>query len=112
MMRCLAVRRAAFTMRQFFVYILASRSRTLYVGVTNDLAKRLYQHRTGECAFTAKYRISRLVYIETASTPRAAIEREKQIKGYRRDKKIALIRSMNPTWKDLAPTADPSLRSG
>jgi putative endonuclease len=99
-------------MRQFFVYILANRSRTLYVGVTNDLAKRLYQHRTGECVFTAKYQVTRLVYVETAGNPRDAIAREKQIKGYRRQKKIALITSVNSTWMDLAPPADPSLRSG
>jgi putative endonuclease len=98
-------------MRQFFVYILASRSRTLYVGVTNDLDKRLYQHREGKGGFTSKYCINRLVYFETTTSPRVAIAREKQIKGYRRAKKLALITSLNPAWDDLA-SADPSLRSG
>jgi putative endonuclease len=100
--------------RQFFVYILASRSRTLYTGVTNDLQVRLQEHRSGECAFTAKYRIDRLVYWETTDNPLAAIQREKQIKGYRRAKKIALIASVNPGWDDLSGCgrAGPSLRSG
>ena len=103
-------------MRQYFIYILSSRSRQLYVGVTNDLALRLAQHRVSDRGFTAKYRVSRLVYWETTNDVRVAIAREKQIKGYRREKKIALIRSMNAAWNDLAEslglTADPSLPSG
>jgi putative endonuclease len=89
-------------MRQFYVYMLASRSRRLYVGVTNNLLVRLAQHRNGECDFTARYRIRRLVYFETTGNVRSAIEREKQIKSWRRAKKVALIAASNPTWDDLA----------
>jgi len=102
-------------MRQYWVYILASRARTLYTGVTNDLEVRLAQHREGKHGFTAKYRITRLVYYETTNDVMAAIEREKQIKAWTRAKRVALIESVNPTWDDLAPPerkADPSLRSG
>ncbi len=89
--------------RHFYVYILASRQGTLYTGVTNDLMFRLHQHRekTGS-AFTAKYRSRKLVYFEDADTAGVAITREKQIKGWRREKKVALIEAMNPGWKDLA----------
>ncbi|MGH7678682.1 MAG: GIY-YIG nuclease family protein [Gemmatimonadaceae bacterium] len=89
-------------MRQFYVYILSSRSRTLYVGVTNDLIKRLTQHRQGTSGFTAKYRVNRLVYFEVTERPLIAIAREKQIKAYRREKKVALVTSMNPGWDDLS----------
>ena len=113
-------------MRQFFVYILASKSRRLYVGVTNDLERRVYEHRARQVTFTSRYRIDRLVYFETTGNPAAAIEREKKIKGWLRSRKIDLIESMNPTWRDLAASwidhtiveqlrkekADPSLRSG
>ena len=90
-------------MRQYYVYILASRSRTLYVGVTNNLTLRLARHRRGEHGFTARYRVNRLVYWESVENPYSAIEREKQIKGYRRKKKEALIVATNPGWDDLAP---------
>jgi putative endonuclease len=86
----------------FFVYILASRSRRLYVGVTNNIFERLAEHRNGKVAFTAKYAINRLVYVEQASRPMDAISREKQIKGWVRSKKVALIHAANPTWDDLA----------
>ena len=107
-------------MRQFFVYMLASRSHRLYVGVTNDLTRRMYEHRTGMCGFTRRYRITRLVYFETTNNPMAAIAREKELKGLLRARKIALIEKDNPKWQDLAEdllpkeaeTADPSLRSG
>jgi putative endonuclease len=107
-------------MRQFYVYILASRSRRLYVGVTNDLLVRLAQQRDGQCTFTARYRISRLVYFECTANVMSAIAREKQIKAWRRAKRVALIERSNPTWDDLAAAwlpetprkADPSsLRS-
>ena len=89
--------------RHFYVYILASRQGTLYTGVTNDLMFRLHQHREGTgSAFTAKYRSRKLVYFEDADTAGVAITREKQIKGWRREKKVALIEAMNPGWKDLA----------
>ena len=107
-------------MRQFYVYILSSQSRTLYIGVTNNLQRRLAEHRSGECEFTTRYRINRLVYFEVTGNVRSAIEREKQIKSWRRAKKLALISAVNPGWDDLADewlrkellSADPSsLRS-
>jgi putative endonuclease len=102
--------------RQYFVYILSSRSRQLYVGITNNLHLRLAQHREGKHGYTSRYRIHRLVYWEMTTQAMVAIEREKQIKAFRREKKVGLIQSMNPAWNDLAGelglTADPSLRSG
>ena len=89
-------------MRQYYVYILASRSRRLYTGVTNNLLRRIYRHKNGESEFTAKYRITRLVYFETTGEVMTAIAREKQIKGWTRGKKLALIRRANPSWDDLA----------
>ncbi|MBI4480703.1 MAG: GIY-YIG nuclease family protein [Acidobacteria bacterium] len=87
----------------YHVYILASRSRTLYTGVTNNLARRVSEHRQGLIpGFTRQYRIHRLVYFEPYQDVRAAIRREKQIKGWLRAKKIALIEEHNPTWDDLA----------
>jgi putative endonuclease len=88
--------------RQYFVYILASPSRTLYTGVTNDVVKRLHQHRAGRGSrFSAKYRVSRLVYVEETTDIIAAIAREKQIKSWTRAKKVALIESVNSAWADL-----------
>ncbi len=89
-------------MRTYHVYILASRSRSLYVGVTCNLQRRLYQHRSGQVHTTAKYRIRRLVFVETTSDVQSAIRREKQLKGWRRARKIALIESVNRSWDDLA----------
>jgi putative endonuclease len=88
--------------RAYFVYILASRSRVLYVGVTNRLLERVKQHRLGFGDFTRKYRVHRLVHFETFDNVRSAIAREKQIKGWRREKKIRLIEGENPLWEDLA----------
>jgi putative endonuclease len=89
--------------RRFFVYIVASRSRTIYVGVTRSLKKRIPEHREGRVpGFTTRYRIHRLVYFETYREAHAAINREKQIKSWGREKKVALIESRNPTWSDLA----------
>ena len=87
------------------VYILSNRRNgVLYTGVTNDLRRRLSEHRSGldPSSFTARYNLDRLVYFETTSDIRAAIEREKQIKGWLRRKKIALIEAVNPEWQDLA----------
>ena len=89
-------------MRQYYVYILASHSRCLYVGITNDLVKRLYYHRTAVSGFVAKYHLHQLVYFEQHRHPMNAISREKQIKGWVRRKKIDLIESTNPAWRDLA----------
>ena len=104
----------------YYVYIMSSYRGTLYTGVTNDLMRRAYEHRHKLAdGFTKRYNISRLVYYELTSDVRAAITRDKQIKGWVRAKKIALIESVNPSWVDLAerrhehpPTPDPSLRSG
>ena len=84
-------------MRRFYVYILSSRSRTLYVGVTNDSVRRVFEHREGQCAFTAKYHICRLVYFEETANVISAITREKEIKGWRRNRKIELIATANPS---------------
>lgn len=89
-------------MRQMYVYIIASRSRTLYVGVTNNIRRRLREHRAGQGRFTSRYRICRLVYVEAIRGPMNAIRREKQIKGWLRVKKVALIARENPAWNDLA----------
>ncbi|HYX20324.1 MAG TPA: GIY-YIG nuclease family protein [Thermoanaerobaculia bacterium] len=87
----------------YWVYILASDHRTLYVGVTNDLERRLFEHREGLVrGFTRKYNVHRLVYFESTDDPIAAIEQEKRIKGWRRSKKVALIENRNPTWRDLS----------
>ncbi len=83
--------------RTYYVYILSNVHRTLYTGVTNDLARRLHEHKHGLVpGFTSRYGIDRLVYFETTSDVGAAIEREKQIKGWLRAKKLALIESANP----------------
>jgi putative endonuclease len=90
-------------MRTYHVYILASRTRALYVGVTGNLARRLRQHRAGDgSAFTRRYRITRLVYVEDASRAIDAIRREKELKGWTRARKLALIASANPGFDDLA----------
>ena len=90
-------------MKTYYVYIMTNRSKTLYTGVTNDLERRVCEHKhkllTG---FTHRYNIDRLVYYETAPDAPAAIAREKQIKSWRRAKKIALIRSVNRRWLDLS----------
>ena len=89
--------------KRYFVYLLASRSGTLYTGVTNNLTRRVWQHREGLVpGFTIQYRIHRLVYFECFGDVRMAIAREKQIKGWLRAKKVALIEAQNPTWSDLA----------
>jgi putative endonuclease len=88
---------------EFFVYILSSRSRTLYIGVTGNLRLRLLQHRQGSTgSFTAQYKIDRLVYFERFQHVQSAIAREKELKDWNRARKIALIESVNPTWEDLA----------
>lgn len=91
--------------KSYFVYMMTNRSRTLYTGVTNNLERRVYQHKLKQIpGFTAKYNITRLVYYEESSDILAAIAREKAIKGWLRSKKIALIESVNPDWQDLSET--------
>ncbi len=92
-------------MKQFFVYILASQTRRLYVGVTSDLPKRIWQHKNGQGGIhTRRYKINQLVYFEEASTSDYAFAREKELKKWSRAKKIALIESKNPKWLDLTET--------
>src|SRR3989454_5423886 len=90
-------------MRTYYVYIMASRSRVLYTGVTNDLTRRVNEHKRGLTdGFTTKYRITRLVYFEEFADVRDAIAREKEVKGWKRSRKITLVEGRNPTWEDLA----------
>jgi putative endonuclease len=111
--------------RYYCIYSLTNRSRTLYVGVTGNLHRRVWQHKQGSGSeFCKRYKLDRLVYYESFDDVIKAINREKQIKGPLRIKKIQLIVSMNPTWRDLsekwyerhpyqpAECMDPSLRSG
>ena len=90
--------------RRFFVYILTSRRNTvLYTGVTGDLSRRLLQHRSPSQSgsFTGRYNVTKLVYFESTDSAVAALAREKQIKAGSRERKIALVESMNPDWLDL-----------
>jgi putative endonuclease len=87
----------------FYVYILASRSRDLYVGMTNNIVARVSQHRElRPNTYTARYNITRLVYYERFDYVRNAIAREKELKDWNRQRKITLIEQANPTWEDLA----------
>ena len=89
--------------RKYYVYILTNGSRTLYVGVTNDIVRRIYEHKHKMVdGFTKKYNLTYLAYYDETTDVMSAIEREKQIKGWRRSKKIELIESVNPNWRDLA----------
>jgi putative endonuclease len=89
--------------RCYYVYIMTNRSKALYTGVTNNLRRRVWQHKKGGgSAFCAHYKIDRLVYFERFQYVGNAIAREKQIKGLLRIKKIALIVSQNPAWRDLS----------
>lgn len=86
----------------YYVYILASKSKVLYVGVTNNISARMTQHKQKTVpGFTQKYNVDRLVYVEIFQDIRDAIAREKQIKGWLRVKKVELIESLNPGWNDL-----------
>lgn len=90
-------------MKSYFTYILASKSRVLYIGVTNDIERRVREHKEKRNeGFTARYNVNRLVYFETYHDIRDAIVREKQIKGWLRERKVVLIESVNPTWRDLS----------
>jgi putative endonuclease len=88
---------------KYWTYIVASRTGTLYIGMTNNLYVRVMQHKSGEIeGFSSKYHCDRLVYWESSDDVLKAIDREKQLKGWRRSKKIVLIESTNPRWQDLA----------
>ena len=100
----------------YFVYIMSSQGRVLYIGITNSLPRRVWQHKSGVVeGFTGKYNVTQLVYYECFQNVRDAIHREKEIKGWIRQKKISLIESVNPRWKDLStgwfnPESDDKLR--
>ena len=90
-------------MGPYYVYFMASRSRLLYSGVTNDLARRVAQHKAGaSVGFTSWYNVTRLVYVEAFAGLRDAISREKRLKAWSRAKKVQLVQSRNPHWTDLA----------
>ncbi len=98
--------------RDYFVYIMASNTRTLYIGVTNNLERRVWEHKQKETpGFTQRYDATMLVYYEGFGDVTVAIGREKELKGWRREKKVALLESTNAQWQDLAadwyPTAFP-----
>jgi putative endonuclease len=101
--RAAAWHNAIFMERAFHVYFMASKSGVLYLGVTGRLAQRVFEHR-GKLVpgFTQKYNVTKLVWFEPHASARAAISREKEIKGWRRAKKVALIEAMNPRWDDLS----------
>ena len=89
-------------MRSYWVYIMASPTGTLYTGVTNDIERRVMEHKNKLGGFTAKYNVTRLVYLDETNDIAAAIEREKEIKGWTRAKKRHLVESINPRWQDLS----------
>ncbi|NCO66151.1 MAG: endonuclease [Candidatus Aquicultor secundus] len=90
-------------MNQYYVYIMTNRSKTLYIGVTNNLERRVFEHKRKLVeGFTEKYNVNRLVYYEITEDIKSAIEREKQLKGWIRKRKTDLIESMNPIWRDLS----------
>jgi putative endonuclease len=92
-------------MKAFYVYMMTNQSRVvLYTGITNSLVRRVWQHQSGDIeGFTKAYKVNRLVYYECFDDPRDAIAREKEIKGWRREKKNALVEKTNPKWADLSP---------
>lgn len=88
---------------RYFVYIMSNASKTLYIGVTNDLLRRVMEHKEGKIiGFTSKYNIKKLIYYEEGNSIDEALYREKQIKGWMRQKKIDLIEELNPDWADLS----------
>jgi len=93
-------------MKYYYVYILASKRRgTLYIGVTNDLIRRMYEHKNGlHEGFTKKYKVYNLVYFQQCENVEPVIQREKQLKAWHREWKIRLIEETNPAWKDLSNT--------
>ena len=93
--------------RDFYVYVMSNRTHVLYDGVTNDLQRRVCEHKTRAApGFTSRYHLNRLVYFEHYGDAVTAIAREKELKGWRRVRKIALIESMNPKWSDLSRHGD------
>jgi putative endonuclease len=89
--------------KTFWVYIMTNRSKTLYIGVTGNLERRMYEHRKGLIpGFASRYLITRLIHAEPFADARQAIGREKELKGWRRERKLALVEESNPEWHDLA----------
>ena len=89
--------------KTFYIYIMASKSGTLHVGMTNNIKRRVLEHKNHLApGFTDKYSIDRLLYVENFANPASAINREKHIKAWRREKKVKLIDSQNPAWNDLS----------
>lgn len=90
-------------MKQYCVYILSSKTRVLYIGVTGNLPRRIYEHKNKLIeGFTKRYNCTSLVYFEQTENIMSALEREKQLKKWRREKKVSLIEKVNPSWKDLS----------
>ena len=103
-------------MREYYTYIVSNNSRTLYIGVTNDIKRRMWEHKTGALkGFTSRYRMTNLVHYETFENVNDAIAREKQLKSWLRRKKVALLEERNTDWDDLSSGwfghPDSSLRS-
>jgi putative endonuclease len=97
-------------MKNSYVYILSNHARMLYIGITSDLRRRVYEHKRKLLpGYTAEREIDRLVYYEHTSDVRFAIAREKQLKGWRRIRKVELVRAMNPAWRDLSESLWPGL---
>ena len=91
--------------KQYYVYLMTNTTGMLYTGITNDIERRVQEHKSKAIpGFTARYNMTKLVYVEDTTDVQAAIAREKQIKGWLRKKKVALIETMNPTWRDLSET--------
>jgi putative endonuclease len=91
--------------KTFYVYINSGNSGVLYTGMTNSLTRRLWEHQQKRLeSFTKRYNVAKLVWFELHAGAKSAIEREKQIKAWRRSKKVALIQTKNPTWRDLSET--------
>ena len=94
-------------MNTYYVYILSNKSKTLYIGMTNNLERRMYEHKNKLVdGFTKKYNLTKLVYYETTNDVKSAINREKQLKGWLRKRKIDLIEQKNPNWDDLSNYMD------
>ena len=90
-------------MKDYYVYILSNNSKTLYIGMTNNLSRRIYEHKHKFVeGFSKKYNLNKLVYYETTTDVNSAIKREKQLKNWHRQWKINLIESVNPNWDDLS----------
>lgn len=90
-------------MQNYYVYIMTNKSKTLYVGMTNNLSRRMYEHKSkSHKGFTSKYNINKLIYFEELGSKVEAIKREKQLKGWLRSKKVKLIEEQNPQWRDLS----------